>query len=739
MQQRIEHPAAQEELTHIAGTLAVVRRETEHAQAELKNAEIELAAARKNDPDMLPLREMLFTSATQTLHNLRMAEKKPYFTRVDFKETGKTPEKYYIGKHGVLRSDTLEAEVVDWRAPVANLYYAGQIGEISYEAPDGRVEGELLLKRQFGIENGELKSIFDTDLASQDEYLQTVLGAMSGDKLKDIVTTIQAEQNFVIRYPLNQSLIVQGVAGSGKTTIALHRIAYLLYAYQKEVRPENMLILAPNPLFLRFIAGVLPDLGVEQVRQSTFERWMEAYLGKHWPGAASQADASEVLNRTGEERVRAARIARCKGSLAMEAQIERWFEQYEKAFTPEDGIAFGPMRVYSHDEMEQFLLVDEKPFPMQKRVEEFAKQLKARTKTAAARIEQWYTAETAKRIAAIRAAEPVPEKRAGRIQKLEESLAANLKAVEKLKATFVKKQLEQLPSTDPMALYDAFWRDMQRDADPDVRLCAEDYWERKEQKLPLTREDIAPFAMLAAKAVALPRENVRHIVIDEAQDFNALEVRLLQQVCKGATFTIVGDLMQGIHGWRGIEDWSDIAKGVFNRRVVRHFLATSYRNTVEIMQVAQRIAQARPAKDGVKIEPVLRHGDAPGYYCADSVETHAAHIARLAKGWREDGYAAVAVIGRDEAYLDELLARMPLELGAKRLDVTDETYDGGVVFAPAAHVKGLEFDGVILADADAERYPAEDVDARLLYVAVTRALHRLEITYAGEISPLLKP
>lgn len=737
MQHTIAHPAVQEELAHIAGTLATVRQETDIAENELKNAEIELAAARRNDPDMLPLREMLYTSAVQTLHNLRKAAQKPYFTRVDFREAGKDPEKYYIGKHGVLRSDSLEAEVVDWRAPIANLYYAGQIGEISYEAPDGRVEGELLLKRQFGIEDGELRSIFDTDLASQDEYLQSVLGAMSGDKLKDIVTTIQVEQNFVIRYPLNQSLIVQGVAGSGKTTIALHRIAYLLYTYRDEVRPENMLILAPNPLFLRFIAGVLPDLGVEQVRQSTFERWSKEYLGEHWPDAASQADAAEVLNRSEQERIRATRIARCKGSLEMESRIERWFERYEKAFAPAEGIAFGPMRVYSHDEMEKFLLVDEKPFPMQKRVEEFAKQLKARTRTAAARIEQWYRAETEKRIAAIRAAEPVPTKRAGRIQKLEQSLADNLKAVEKLKATFVRQQLSQLPSTEPMALYDAFWRDMLNDTEPDVRLCAQDYLQRREQKLPLTREDIAPFAMLAARAVALPRENVRHIVIDEAQDFNPLEVRLMQQVCRGATFTIVGDLMQGIHGWRGIEDWSDIAKGVFQRRAVRHFLATSYRNTVEIMQVAQRIAQARPAKDGVKINPVLRHGDAPGYYRAKDLADHAAHIAGLLEKWRADGYAAVAVIGRDEAYLRQLLTLMPQELGARLLDVADEAYEGGVQFASVVHVKGLEFDGVILADADGEHYPAADIDARLLYVAVTRALHRLEITHVGELSPLL--
>lgn len=736
-QPQIAHPAAAEERNHLAGTLAVIRRETGIAEAELAQATEELNQARRNDPDMLPLREMLYASATQTLHNLSRAAQKPYFTRVDFREPGKPAEKYYIGKYGVLHTDTLEPEVVDWRAPVANLYYAGQIGEISYEAPDGKVEGELLLKRQFGIEDGALRTIFDTDLASQDEYLQSVLGAMSGDKLKDIVTTIQAEQNFVIRYPLSRTLIVQGVAGSGKTTIALHRIAYLLYAYKEQVRPEHMLILAPNPLFLNFIAGVLPDLGVDQVRQSTFERWSREYLGEHLPPVAAQADATDVLNWDAAQRRQAARIARCKGSLAMEQRIEDWFAAYERSFAPKDGIRFGPVPVYGHGEMERFLLVDERPFPMQKRVEEFAKQLRARVKAAASRVSQWYRDETDKRIAAIRASEPMPSRRGERIAKLEQSLAQQLKAVEKQRAGFVKQVLAALPSTEPQALYDRFWQDMAGDADADVRACAENYRLRREKKLPLTREDVAPFALLAAKAVSLPRQDVRHIVIDEAQDFNPLEIRLLQKVCRGATFTIVGDLMQGIHGWRGIEDWDDIAQGVFHRQAVRHFLATSYRNTVEIMRVAQRIAEARPAKDGVKINPVLRHGDAPTEFVAPDFEAHAAHIAGTLRAWKRAGCAAIAVIGRDEVNLRRLLKAMPPELGAKLLDVADETYDGGVLFAPVAHVKGLEFDGVILADADSARYPDDELDARLLYVAVTRALHRLDVTYMGEKSPLL--
>ena len=737
MQHTIMHPAAREEQAHFDGTLEVIRQETAAAQQELKRAEKELADARRHDPDMLPLREMMYASAVSTLNGLRMAEQKPYFTRVDFCENGGKSEVHYIGKHGVMKSDTLQSEVVDWRAPVANLYYSGQIGQISYEAPDGRVEGELLLKRQFGVENGELRSIFDTDLASQDEYLQSVLGAMSGDKLKDIVTTIQSEQNYVIRYPLNQSLIVQGVAGSGKTTIALHRIAYLLYAHRDEVTPEKMLILAPNPLFLKFIAGVLPDLGVEQVRQSTFERWAQEYLGGHWPGAAALTDAAEELNRSDSERSRAEIIARCKGALTMEKRIDEWFERFERAFTPAEGLAFGPVRLYSHDEMEHVLLVDEKPFPMQQRLALFAGQLRGRVRQAAARVEAWYRAETDKRKEAIRASEPVPARRLERIQKLEESLKANLAAIEKMKKGYDKRALQALPSVEPMDLYDRFWQDMRADADADMRLCAEDYLSRRAKKLSLTREDIAPFALLAAKAVQLTRQNVRHIVIDEAQDFNPLEVRLMQKACRGATFTIVGDLMQGIHGRRGIEDWSELAEGVFDRKVLRHFLATSYRNTVEIMQVAQKIAQARPAKDGVKINPVLRHGDVPGEFLAENTEALAAHIADVLARWKADGFAAIAVIGRDEAALRALMARMPAELNAQMLDPSDETYEGGIRFAPVAHVKGLEFDVVILADADAAHYPAGDIDARLLYVAVTRALHRLEIAYCGERTPLL--
>ena len=371
-----DHPAYAAELRHLDETHAVIAQEQKVAENDRRAAEGSLSNARMYDPDALPIREMLYARALQNERNLAAAQKKPYFTRIDFTEKGDMPRTYYIGKYGVLRSDTLEPQVVDWRAPVANLYYSGQIGPLKYSAPDGEVEGELTLKRQFGMENGELVSIFDTDIVAQEQYLQEALSQTTGERLKEIVTTIQAEQNYVIRYPLERNLVVQGVAGSGKTTIALHRIAYLLYTYSQRLHPENMLILAPNPLFLNFISQVLPDLGVENVRQTTYQRFLGDYLGKLMPAAEDGDRLSDILNMDAEELERYTKTLRYKGSYDMLRRLDGWLDGFESGFVPDSDIKFGPIIIYEKAELRRFLLVDEKPFPLKRRLEELKKQLK---------------------------------------------------------------------------------------------------------------------------------------------------------------------------------------------------------------------------------------------------------------------------------------------------------------------------------------------------------------------------
>jgi len=719
----IEHPAYEAEKAHLIQTHQVISQEQDIAENDRQAAEAALSHARKFDPDMLPVREMLYARAAQNVKNLAAAQKKPYFTRIDFTEKGAQSETYYIGKYGVLKSDSLEPQVVDWRAPVANLYYSGQIGPLKYSAPDGDVEGELTLKRQFSMEDGELVSIFDTDIVAQDQYLQDALSQTTGERLKEIITTIQAEQNYVIRYPLDKNLVVQGVAGSGQTTIALHRIAYLLYTYSQRLQPGAMLILAPNPLFLNFISQVLPDLGVENVQQTTFTRFIGGYLAGDMPAIDSGSDVHEMLSLPGDELDRQTRIMKLKGSLDFMGRLDRWLDEYEENFPLEDGLKFGPVTIYTPEELRRFLLVDEKPFPLRRRLEELKKQIKLRTNAAVTRINEWYAQECDKRITALGKSGLSREERTLRAEKLHASMEERKAEVKKQGRDFPKKALAMFGETDPEKLYRRFMEDMLSEGG-DIALAAEDTLSRKK----LRREDCAAVAMIAMRTLEKKRPEVRHIVIDEAQDFNPFEMALLKQLCRGATFTIVGDLMQGIAGYRGLSDWSEITRDVFGGACKMHELVTSYRNTVEIMDFATRILRTMPIKGLSAAQPVLRHGDAPIFE-----EGNMEKAAALAEKWHAEGMSTVAIMARSRKTLD----KMSKKYGWLVLDPDGEEYPSGIMLAPADTVKGLEFDAVIIIDADDKTYPARPLDARLLYVCLTRALHRMAVMYGGAPTPLI--
>ena len=731
------HPAYREEKEHLNRTLKAVDAELTLAETEKQSAEAELKYARAFDPDKLPIREILFVKAVQTEKNMVLARRKPYFTRINFTERGKGERVYYIGKYGVMDSSLLESVVIDWRAPLANLYYSGQLGHVEYTAPDGAVSGELTLKRQFDILDGEILSIFDTDIVSQDAYLQSALNAMNGERLKEIVTTIQAEQNYVIRYPLRQSLVVQGVAGSGKTTIALHRIAYLLYAFRDQLRPENMLILAPNPLFLNYIAGVLPDLGVERVNQTTFSLLMIDLLGKSLGKLDLFERTEAVLSLPAEEREAFAAVACFKGSLRLKRMLAEFFRRYEADFAPEDGIAFGPVKLYGKEELDHFLLVDEAPFPMARRVSEFEKQLKNRVGSAARRLQNWFRDECDRRAALLRKQVSDPAGQKARLARLYQSRDERIKQIDDEVKPFIKATLAALPSTEPLALYRAFWEDaLAHASDPTVRAAAERTLSRMNAKQPLEAEDVAPIAYLATRLLPLKRIDMRHVVIDEAQDFNPFEISLLSDLMPAATFTIVGDLMQGIHGWRGLHSWDEL-NGILKGTCARHELITSYRSTVEIMDTALTVARNRPVAGQTEARAVIRHGEAPVFLPFSGEDEQAQKIADLIDKWMKAGMRVICVIERYASRAGALAARLPARLNARVLNTEDTEYTGGVYVAPASAVKGLEFDGVIFADAGESAYPDDDLNARLLYVGLTRPLHRLALLYSGARTKLL--
>ena len=735
----IDHPAAREETAHLNKTLEIV------AQQQIISAE-ELAVAKKNlqdtfrferdNMDLLGVRQIMFDRSEQAVRNMAAARLRPYFTRVNFTEENGVKQVYYIGKHSVFRPNGVEPAVIDWRSPIANLYYSGQVGKMHYVAPDGEVRGELTLKRQFGIENGELISIFDTDVVSKDAYLQSVLGATTGERLRDIVTSIQAEQNIVIRHPADVTLVVQGVAGSGKTTIALHRIAYLLYTLQDSLRPEHVLILAPNPLFLNFIAGVLPDLGVEKVRQTTFPLLVSDWLGKLLPRVNTADQTDRLLALPPDEREGFIDMMHYKGSLEFTRRLDQWLDKFEEQLPPQDALKFGPFTLFTPEQARAFLVEGEKPFPFATRIERFKKELTQRAKDAAKKVNAWLEAETQRRADALHALPDSPQRRE-RLFKLYQSRDQRLKETNERVRPFVDEAMKAFPTLRPIELYRTFLTDLLSESDPDSPAYAAAEYTLERIGSRVEPEDVALIALIALRAHPLERMDIRHIVIDEAQDFSPAEFLLLRRMTHNAPMTVVGDLMQGVRSWRGLTDWRTLTDELLGGKAVTHALVTSYRNTVEIMNTALRVALKRPVPGQTEVKPVLRHGPAPEIAAYSKPAEQAAQIERLIRAWQSDNIKTIAVIDRTDAQLKALLKALPADLNARILDVNGELYEGGVLLARAGDIKGFEFDGVIIANASEARFPNTELDARLLYVCLTRPLHRLACLYEKTLTPLL--
>ena len=260
----------QEKLAEINNKIA---EEENLIEEDLKNADMNYSL------EDMAKGEILFAKVKK-LEDIKKIKNVPYFARMDFKEDARKMEKLYIGKISILDSKTTDPIIVDWRAPISNLYYEGKIGKAEYECLGNKIKGEILLKRQYIIEDKKLKKYVDINVTGNDELLQNALEEKADDRLKNIVATIQDEQNKIIRADINSPLIVQGVAGSGKTTIALHRIAYLIYNYEKEFKPDEFMIIAPTKFFLNYISNILPDLGVDNVKQCTFEDFAYDVIGK---------------------------------------------------------------------------------------------------------------------------------------------------------------------------------------------------------------------------------------------------------------------------------------------------------------------------------------------------------------------------------------------------------------------------------------------------------------------------
>ena len=651
----------------------------------------------------------------QAMRNLEIAAQEPYFGRLDFQQAGaEKPVPLYIGKVGVDSNGTNEPLVIDWRAPVASLFYSftGGDGPAAYESPDGTVEGHVHLKRNLVIRRRILQRVVDTyargedRLAVADEFLLYRLSENKDNRLRDIVSTIQSEQDRIIRSPKNAALIIQGVAGSGKTTVALHRLAYLLYHYREQIRADKMIIFAPNRMFLDYISGVLPELGVGHIRQTTFSDWALDLLG-HEVVLSDAARRQEHWFSIGHSRPLADESApgRFKGSISFMRMLEHFFAKFEKSYIPDDDFIPWEGAVLPAHQIREWFYEEYRHYPLAKRCERVG-----------ARMKRWIEMQLNN------AADPHQRKEYRK------------KANQRLRA-----YLKTWPARTPLELYRQFFSaaepldSAKRAIPPEIREATL----RSLKKKIADPEDLAPLLYLRNKLSGIESDQqFDHTVIDEAQDFSPFQLALLREHTRENSFTILGDLAQGIHEYEGIQRWQQFEELFEPGHAVFHMLRRSYRSTLEIISLANVVLE-RSGQPFSPAVPVFRSGAKVRVSRVPDGRYEAAALDAL-RNLMAGNVSTIALIARTNAESrrwHELVAQAGIE--ASLIHPDQPKYEGGISVLPVYLAKGLEFDAVLLVDADARHYPQTPLDAKLLYVGCTRALHELRLLHTGEASPLI--
>ncbi|MDM5239494.1 3'-5' exonuclease [Bacillus cereus] len=637
--------------------------------------------------------------------NLRIGVQEPYFGRLDFQEDGKEDVMpIYIGKVGVSDKDTMKPMVIDWRAPVASMFYSFTGGEelAFYHSPDGLVEGDVYLKRNISIRKRELERVVDTyvkgneDVSHADDFLLYRLGENKDNKLKDIVSTIQSEQNDIIRAERNLPLLIQGVAGSGKTTIALHRLAFLIYEYREQLEAERMIVFAPNSLFLDYISSVLPELGVGNISQTTFPDWALRLLEGSVKLKQTEEKLKEAFSINRDEKK--VMLGKLKGTLEFKSFIEERMIQFEKDLVPTKDFEAWDKAVIPVEDVKKWMQVEYKHYPLKKRRERLV-----------GRMKRWIEIE---------------------LKKFGET---NEKKLLKKEATKrLNTYMNFWPKMSPLSLYSSMLKSKEiLDVLPE-ELVQET--EKNCRKKEVYVEDLPALIYIHHRITGIEiGQKFHHVVIDEAQDFSPFQVYVLKEITLGNSFTILGDLSQAIYDYQGIEDWNAF-KEVF-QETGYYELTRSYRSTKEIIEFANEIIKNAEIPVGLAT-PVFRSGEEVKVIHAEDQFTE---VLKTLQHLQNEDVKTIAVIGRTDEECRQMYGKLTnAGLTVNVIEADQSKYEGGISVVPVYLAKGLEFDAVLLIDVDDEHYKNTKHDAKLLYVGCTRSLHDLWIFHGGEASPLIK-
>lgn len=669
------------------------------------------------------------------LEDIKKIKTKPYFARMDFRESGKETEKFYIGKISLLDHKTAYPIIVDWRAPIANLYYEGKIGEAEYECLGEKIKGEISLKRQYIIENQELLKYVDINVTGNDELLQNALEEKADDRLKNIVATIQDEQNKIIRADINSPLIVQGVAGSGKTTIALHRIAYLIYNYEKEFRPEEFMIIAPTKFFLNYISNILPDLGVNDVRQSTFEDFAYDIIGKKMKISDNNEKLVMIVNKE-FDKINNGNIdvmikeSKFKVSINFKKIIDEYLTTVEDNYIPKNDFVFYDEVIMKYNDIDYLFRHTYKMYNFTMRINEIEKNLVAALNKKSEKIIERIKAERSKKIEGL-----VGEERVNLYEEYDKSI----KLLEKNGKKIAREYLNQIPKKDCINYYREFI-DKYLISSNEVLSYLKENTLNNLSKNEISFEDLAPLMYIQIKIFGIKEKcKIKHVVIDEAQDYGEFQFDVLKTIINSNSMTILGDIAQGVHFYRGIENWKRFMDVEFNNvKTVYKTLKKTYRTTKEIMDVANYVISQLPEYEKEFIvmgEPVIDRKNSIDIEKFVDKSDFVNKINNRLEEHLKQGYKSIAIIGKDMEECKNIEKEIrKIRSDVKLIKSKDSEYNSGISIVPSYLAKGLEFDCVIISNANCDKYMNNSLDIKLLYVTITRAMSKLDIFYSNKLA-----
>ena len=591
----------------------------------------------------------------------------PYFARIDFRYDDEDEiEKIYIGRNAFIDKfgDML---IYDWRAPVSSMYYDFELGNASYDAPLGKVEGEITLKRQFKITKSKMDYVLESALSIGDEVLQRELSNTSDQRMKNIVATIQKEQNRIIRNEKTDTLIIQGVAGSGKTSIALHRVAYFLYKYREYLSAENVVVISPNKVFADYISNVLPELGEEPIIQLDLEDIATNHLDKQMDFEKYSEQVSELLDVPDENKIERIRF---KSSLEFVSLINNYISYIDSNYFNATDYVYNDICI-------------DKEF-IRNRYEAYKK------RAIFSRVDK--------------IADDIIEKI--KIEKISEKIPG--------KGEIRKKLLSMFKYNNTLDLYKDFFKYINK----------EELFNFNNNKL--ENCDVFPYIYLKIFVEGIEGiDTIKHVVIDEMQDYTPVQYMVIKEIYK-CKKTILGDFGQCVNPYNSnsLSLLSDIFE---NSEIVK--LNKSYRSTYELIKFSEQILKQ-------DIEPIERHGELPSIIKCNSLEEELKQIEDTIDNFNKFDYSTMGIICKTKSQAKQIYDKLKDKYEVNLLDIDSLEFKEGIIISTIHMSKGLEFDEIVIPMVDVNNYES-DYDRNLLYIACTRAMHKLTLTYHNKITDIL--